>query len=291
MFKENSLKLFFLEIPLLFNCNQKCYYCNVWSLTYPKKEIDLDYMKWVLDLYPDNLLIGLTGGEIGLLDKQYLIKIITILKKHKHVKKIQLNSNGLVRIKFPEIIPEIDYYNEHLIFDIKDQEIFKFYNIPLVNNSNCTNIIVLTENVINSFFQNFDKLRNDLELSNTYLKVMNLKSQFSVSKDSIWKLRNLIQETKFLHNIDSIFCKTKLCSLFSHSPTLDLINKQIYHCSINYELTEKADINKENIEKHIKGQLFLNSKKDYCNICNTPMCYSGDVLKDSISEKYWNRYV
>lgn len=289
------MKYYFLEIPLLYKCNQKCDYCNVWKMNSTILEIDLDYLSWCLNEYPDNLLIELTGGEPGLLSENCIYKIIKELRSHNHVKKIQLNSNGLIRVKYPDLIKEVDYYNEHLVYELNGKEINKFYDVEIFPDkySNLTSIIVLTKNTVTSLIEYTDYYEKlGIIGDKAYLKVMNFKSNHLLLQEDLNALYESLKGHTKNGNIDSTFCNTQtLCSLFSHSPALNLFEKKILHCSINYDLTEKASISKVNIKKHVHGKLFSKAKKEYCNKCNTPMCYVYSVFKDSLNNKFWNRIV
>ena len=59
--------MYFIELLATRQCNQDCYYCTTKEEMSGYIEVDLDYLKWVLDQCPDNLGVEMTGGEIGLL--------------------------------------------------------------------------------------------------------------------------------------------------------------------------------------------------------------------------------
>ena len=59
--------MFNLEFLLTRKCNQNCYYCNNSTYCNNQVEIDLDYFKYVLNVYYNlgvkNIRIELTVGE------------------------------------------------------------------------------------------------------------------------------------------------------------------------------------------------------------------------------------
>lgn len=82
---DNLLKI---NISITNDCNQQCYYCNNYDINYNSNDIiniDLDYLKYSLDLFNkngiNNLYIEISGGEPGLISNiNELIKTLCSLK-------------------------------------------------------------------------------------------------------------------------------------------------------------------------------------------------------------------
>jgi hypothetical protein len=276
--------MYYIELILTRQCNKDCYYCttkNYWKSQAPI-EADLDYLKYVIDRLPDEVGIELNGGEIGLIKN--IDKVYQIVKDHKEIMQIKALSNGLLRKNGCDWLDEVEYW-EHLIYDIKGKEIIKFYTDLDLEGSH-KYIIVTTPNVIQSLLHNWEYFYEvGLFRPNFDYKIMNHKSPESINLyayDYI-KFYNKLGSKYYQRMLNHYFMPTymkkekELCQKYSPNPFIDFETKQIGHCAINMEMSNKVDFNRANLMKIIHGVL---SENDYCK-----KCYSFD---NGYGRSMWN---
>ena len=95
------------------SCNKSCHYCTAWTLEMRNLDVDMDFLRTILDgLSPYKTRICLLGGEPGLIKN--LDEVIAEIKKHENL-VVQVLSNSLIRKFYPHVLedPEIIYI-EHL---------------------------------------------------------------------------------------------------------------------------------------------------------------------------------
>jgi organic radical activating enzyme len=272
--------MYFIELIATKKCNQKCYYCTTYSED--KEEVDIDYLKYVLDCCPDETGVEITGGEIGLLTN--LDEFYKTVKNHKHVKHIIALSNGLIRKIGVDWLNDVEYW-EHLIYEIKGREISKFYDLDLKQKHRY--VIVTTESTTSSLLTNWNYFESvGLFKKNFFYKLLNHKSTTNINKyfDDLCKLYLKIDNVYFQRMLiyyyalnkfnKTIYDKSKdICQKYSPNPFIDLQTKQLGHCAINITQSIKVGFNKENLQKMMKGEF----SKDaiYCQ-----KCYSFDNGKN-----------
>ena len=113
------------------SCNKSCHYCTAWTLEMRNLDVDMDFVRTILDgLAPYKTRICLLGGEPALIKN--LREIITEIKKHPNL-VIQVLSNSLIRKFYPEVLedPEIIYI-EHLVLDFYEDRIEKLMRESLM---------------------------------------------------------------------------------------------------------------------------------------------------------------
>ena len=259
-----------IQLMLTKKCNQSCYYCTTHNDD--SVEVDLDYLRFVLDQLPDYTGVELTGGEVGLIDN--IDEIYQIVKDHKSIKHIAVLSNGLMRVRGFDWLKDVEYW-EHLIQDIHGKNIHKFYDLDLEQDHKY--VIVTTEVTTKSLLENwnyFDKL--GLFRPNFDYKIMNHKSKFDIKEYvtdliSLYKrLGNRYFKQMLSHyHMPKIMEKEKLlCQKWSPNPFVDFQTHQLGHCAMNVELSNKVHFSHRNLGFMIKGAY---SKNDYCK-----KCYSFD---------------
>jgi len=262
------MKVFYVQFLLSKVCNKNCIYCDLKNKNYNQsKTIDLDYFKWCineLSKYTNKLMIEICGGEPGLIDN--LKDVFVFLKSNKNVIKTQLMSNGLVRLKHFDVLEYVDSYNEHLIENIKNGVVKKFYDLEYIKKNNSKTVIVLNEDTTESLLNYKEDL---IEFYN---------------KDYFW-LKPFVERTKPNNHINKMlevlnsefyndrYLKPKLldrkmCSLYPWLPSIDLEEKHIIHCAYhNFGKTIHYDVNSINIEKLVSKNLFKLNDVKYCKNC------------------------
>jgi len=268
---------YYLELFLTRNCNQNCYYCNIFTHN-EEVEVDIERLKHVLTLIPTNTTVEMTGGEIGL-----IINIDDVFKTiydHKNIKGIIALSNGLIRQRGVDWLDKVEYV-EHLIADIKGRHITKFYNMDFIDGAK--NIIVATETTVTSLLENWNFFKKtEFVTDKFFIKLMNNKTHdiknysdkaihlFTLLKDS----RQIFLITSF-NNPEIGAHKKLLCEANSPSPFIDFDQWEIGHCAIEYGETKRLPFTIKNIKRLPYGDLF--GRCEYCD-----KCYSFDDGKNKI---------
>jgi MoaA/NifB/PqqE/SkfB family radical SAM enzyme len=271
--------MYFIELLITKRCNQECYYCTTQSSG--SVQVDIDYLKWVLDQFPNETGVELTGGEVGLV--QNIDKVYRTIHDHPSIKHIMVMSNGLLRHCGVDWINDVEYW-EHLIYEIKDKKIIKFYpDLDLEQKHRY--VIVTTELTTKSLIENWEYFEDmGMFRDNFFYKLMNHKSILSINKyfdylielylkiDNVYFQRMLLHY--YLNTKKSTYLKERKlrCQKYSPNPFVDLQTKQLGHCAINIQQSNKVDFSKENLKKLMNGELSENS---YCE-----KCYSFDNGKN-----------
>ena len=271
--------MYFIELIATRKCNQNCYYCT--TKQSDSVEVDLDFVRWALDLLPETAGVELTGGEIGLLNN--LNEFYEIVKGHPKIKHIMVLSNGLLRQNGVVWLDEVEYW-EHMIWDIVDKEIIKFY--PMGLDGSHKYIIVMTKRTTKSLVDNWDYFKDiGLFRDNFFYKMMNHKSDETISSyvddlstfykrmDNQYYKRMLIS-----YQLDGYLKSERLlCQKYSPNPFIDIQRRELGHCAINVNVSVKVPFSEQNLHKLMRGEL---SENDYCK-----SCHSFDNGKD----REWNR--
>ena len=231
------------------SCNKSCHYCTAWTLEMRNLDVDMDFVRTILEgLAPYKTRICLLGGEPALIKN--LREIVAEIKKHPNL-VIQVLSNSLIRKFYPEVLedPEIIYI-EHLVLDFYEDRIEKLGNYDFFepNNLNNYNLIIETPN--------YFKYREQYDLSVLDHKNTEFKEYNSRSPD-FFKDHELVQAPEL---------DRRVCAKFPLVPVFDFEIKKIRHCSrkvING--SRQFDVTKENIDKMMNYQLFDYEK--YCERC------------------------
>lgn len=264
--------MYFIQLMLTKACNKNCYYCT--TAKNEGIEVDLDYLKWSLDQLPNNTGVELTGGEIGLIEN--IDEIYGIVKDHPNIKYIRALSNGLMRLRGIDWLKDVEYW-EHLIHEIKDKEVYKFYP-ELDLNQDHKYIIITTYYTTLSLLSNWDYFEEmGLFRSNFDYKIMNHKSNddikiyFDELCDLYSRLDNVYFQRMLLHfysikrfKYNTFNEKKKLCSKYPPNIYIDFQDKKLGHCAMNVNMSHKVEFNKENLHNMMYGQ-FQNA--DYCKLC------------------------
>ncbi len=276
------MNLFYFEFILSKNCNQGCSYCDLLTKGITEQSVaDLNYIEWVIDVIPaEHLFIGLSGGEPGLISN--LPDIVNMIKSKNKVDRVQIMSNGLVRVNYPELIPELDMYNEHLVTRIVDTELIKFYSLDFEYHKNIKNVIVLDDITTASILNNFD-----------YFK------QYGLFDDEKFWLKSFVPrsgvfDTDHKNNIFALYDKLNTeysnyakqqlttinetartaCKHVSFLPAVDVDDQTIIHCTY-HDFTDRVMFNctPENLSKLVNKTLFADIQANYCKHC---YLYYGD---------------
>lgn len=231
------------------SCNKSCHYCTAWTLEMRNLNVDMDFLRTILDgLSPYKTRICLLGGEPGLVKN--LDEVIAEIKKHPNL-VIQVLSNSLIRKFYPHVLEDPDIiYIEHLVLDFYEDRIEKLGNYDFFepNDLNNYNLIIETP----GFFNYRDK--HDL----TYLKHKNTEfKEYNSRSPDFFSDHKIVQAPE----IDR-----RICAKFPQVPVFDFEIQKIRHCSrkvING--SRQFDVTKENIDKMMNYELF--EFENYCRGC------------------------
>ena len=238
-----------VDFYLTKSCNKSCHYCTAWTLEMRNLEVDMDFLRTILEgLSPYKTRICLLGGEPGLIKN--LDEVISEIKKHENL-IVQVLSNSLIRKFYPSVLedPEIIYI-EHLVLDFYEDRIEKLgsYNFLPENDNNNYNLIIETPNYF-KYRENFNL--SEIDHKNTEFKEYNSRSP------DFYKDHELIQAPEI---------ERRICAKFPLVPVFDFEIQKIRHCSrkvING--SRQFDVTKENINKMMNYELF--EFEDYCVNC------------------------
>jgi len=269
--------MYFIELILTRECNKSCYYCTTHSSNDYSKEVDIDFLKYSLDLLPDEIGVELTGGEIGLIKN--IDEVYETIKNNPKIKHIIALSNGMLRKLDVDWLKEIEYW-EHLIDVIKGREIVKFYD-DLDLEQNHKYIIVTTKSTTSSLLANWSHFKRiGLFRPNFFYKLMNHKSRMSIQSyfDNLCLLYSRLENVYFQRMLIHYYAtkkfrkdpyknKKQLCQKYSPNPFIDIQKKQIGHCAINVNDSIKVKLNKSNMKKMINGD--FSDDVNYCESCYT----------------------
>jgi len=292
------MKVYNIGILLTRQCNQHCYYCDVYKPYENKQiEVDLDYVQYVISLYGDiPLHIEISGGEPGLIIN--LVDIITSLLSKRNVIKMSLLSNGLCRNKYniPELFgKKLNYYQEHSMLDIVNTDCLYFEPENEILEDWMEQIIVLTDTTLNSLLNNFDYFESiDFFKPNRYFKSITPKKEtLKADIDKLMLFFNKIKQynTLYLYGEMSQYLPRadtrQLCAQYSYNPFIDIDAKKLRHCSMQVDRSVSYDITSENIQLSLKGKLF--SYKSYCSVCYKYSANSPKFAMSAIKNKeYYN---
>jgi len=263
-------------LKILSKCNWNCKYCdNTSNMIVPINEV-IYYIN-ILQKYNPDINISISGGEPGLLSKEYLADIFNASNN-----PVEVATNGLFLKNnyhkiFKDKIKNISY---HVIEDIDDN---LKVNIIKINNIESNNILVIHK-------LNYKKALPFL-LNNPNF-IFDLK--FYIGDDLKYILN--ISDIKYLHNIldinitDKSKLKIKLFSDYKkinqvkksqeicrkriYIPRIDLVNKKIYRCCAgNTNAVDVSILNEKVLKIMFNHNSFPCVKK---NICTT--CYHNFIL-------------
>ena len=244
----NDIKHEYLNVDfyLTKSCNKSCHYCTAWTLEMRNLEVDMDFLRQLLDYFKEyKMRINLLGGEPGLV-KNLKEVVEEIQKNPNHI--VCILSNSLVRRKYPWVLedPTI-FYLEHLALDFYPDRIEKLGNYDFFgsNDKNNYNMVIMTPN-----FQEY-KLNKGVE--------------FLQHKNTIFKVYNSRAPEYGIHEQAPLFDR-QICAAFPSVPVIDFEIRKIRHCSkkvINGSRT--YDINQENVDKMMNFELF--KFESYCDTC------------------------
>ena len=231
------------------SCNKSCHYCTAWTLEMRNLDVDMDFLRTILEgLAPYKTRICLLGGEPGLVKN--LDEVIAEIKKHPNL-VIQVLSNSLIRKFYPHVLedPEIIYI-EHLVLDFYEDRIEKLGNYDFFKENDLNNYNLIIETP--GYFAYKDKHDlSYLQHKNTEMKEYNSRSPdfFSDHKP-----------------VQAPEIDRRICAKFPQVPVFDFEIQKIRHCSrkvING--SRQFDVTKENIEKMMNYELF--EFENYCSAC------------------------
>lgn len=300
--------MFNLEFLVTRRCNQNCYYCNNSTFYDIRKnnliDLDIDYMKWVCDIYYDlgirNIRIELSGGEPGLIKN--FEDMIAMLNNLNYVRGIFILSNGLLRQRFQNIKDMIGNkfkgYEEHSALDINGKNILYFNDSITYFNSDSyvIHVLILNDITLDSLLNNFDYFKDiGLFERNIDFKILTPKvgypSKELFDKTELFynKLNNLAEISNITLNYSKINKKyiyyetntkyTDICAKISKFQFIDIENREIGQCSMQVAQSARYPVTPDTIKNAITGKLFV--KNSFCE-----NCYKYDK---NISKEYFQR--
>lgn len=259
----------FISLILSRSCNQKCWYCDVYT-DMRKFETDLDYIKWIFSYFHFcDLHLEISGGEPALCLN--FLDVLDLFEKIPWIKKVDIMSNGMIRKNYDicelkKSFKKINNYDEHLIYDIKDEKIIKNCDLDF-DFINSRQICILTENVLDYFIE------NDLNRDFFYFKPMNYKSVNIFSKKYYDKLSFFI--SKIQNNIFFFDFEKKYQKFFQQQQNnclkkktncfILLEEKKIGECCLSVSRSNLFDITPEFLKNF--NQFEFTENKKLCNSC------------------------
>jgi len=97
------------ELVVTYKCNWKCKYCAV--DTHNQDDLDLEDVFKKIEKIEDGSNVTLSGGELGMKKKKYLLPIIEALENKNC--NLALNTNGLFIRTHPDLIKRFEYILYH----------------------------------------------------------------------------------------------------------------------------------------------------------------------------------
>ncbi len=279
--------MFLTNISLLLNkqCDAKCSYCDVWSSSRGLLKVDLDFLKEILDNIPGNSCVEISGGEPGLITN--IGEVVNIIKLHRNTKKITINSNGLIRKQYPELLPLFDMYNEHYIEYIDGTKIKTFQQLEPYSAENYTNIIVPTNQTLNSLINNFEVFKNHgIFKCRYFFKTYVEKTKFQkYDYDLISKFTSTyshLDTTSLSNDVNkNSYIMRQKCAKLSSNIFVDFETKEIGHCCVCVTKSKRIDYSINNLKDCLSGKQ-LNTVGEYCNSC---------IVYDTNKDKCWLNFV
>ena len=265
--------MFYTQFFLTRNCTKYCYYCSVFK-GHKETEVDMDYLKYVLEYIPQNSAIEMTGGEIGLVTN--IDDVFKTIYDHKNVKKVLALSNGYLRVIGVDWLDKVEY-SEHLIYDINGRDIEKFYDLDFTDKGKT--VLVTTEKTTRSILENMDYFRDmGLFTDKFFIKIMNQKTH-DISKYwyNVFELYTRLNDEYHINMALAFINKNKkpydikrnICMKNPPHCFIDFESDEIGHCAVLFHKSKRAVFNPENYVKLMKGELF-----DACDYCSG--CYNYD---------------
>jgi hypothetical protein len=277
--------MFFLSLITHNKCNSNCYYCDFIKNSTDLIEIDVDYVEYILNSLAVPLYLEISGGETGLISNmpQLLRKVID----NKYVNYFQVMSNGLFRDHYYDLVSCVKFrlYCEHLIQDIVDGAIQYNTQLPFVTEK-CANILVLTDNVLNSLSP---ELMKYLPQNTVYKMLLNYTVQVKELNKYIKFYSD--RQDKYAVSVLQHACDTNriLCSTYSHMPSITLYNKQINQCSF-FKESESYAVTAENLRSLLRGTLFKYNKMcDACYYYDMDAHKTDKVVNARLNKSFINR--
>jgi len=231
------------------SCNKSCHYCTAWTLEMRNLDVDMDFLRTILEgLAPYKTRICLLGGEPGLVKN--LDEVIAEIKKHPNL-VIQVLSNSLIRKFYPHVLedPEIIYI-EHLVLDFYEDRIEKLGNYDFFEENDLNNYNLIIET------PNFFKYKETHDIG--YLKHKNTEfKEYNSRSPDFFSDHKPVQAPE----IDR-----RVCAKFPQVPVFDFEMRKIRHCSRKVIKGSRTfDVTVENIEKMMNYDLF--QYENYCEAC------------------------
>lgn len=136
------------ELVIAYKCNWNCSYCAV--DTHKQKELTKDEVISKIQKIEPKSNVTLSGGELGLCKKEYLLEIIQLLKEKEC--NLALNTNGLFIKRYPDLLKEFEYVLYHCSENLTEIEV-----LPDEFDSSYTQYMIVVDD------NNFINLRSFLE--------------------------------------------------------------------------------------------------------------------------------
>lgn len=134
------------EVVLTYKCNWNCEYCAVDT---HNNHISLGTAFEKIKNIPSNSNVTLSGGELGLLKREFLTKVISFLQSTNC--KISINTNGLLLRRYPDLLEYFEEITYHCSEDLNlDDEIY-------ITDHNIKYLLVVHDENINKLKDFLDK--------------------------------------------------------------------------------------------------------------------------------------
>jgi hypothetical protein len=217
-------------------------------------------------------MVEICGGETGLIDN--IGDVVSFLKSHKSVKKTQIMSNGLLRVKHPDIITEFDFYNEHLVRDIVGVNVHKFHDMDYCDAAKT--VVVMTENTTRSLLEYPEQYAHMINSDKFWFKMF-VERKLGVSTSHVRMMREFYNNNDVLHadyykkmlTFPADKFARAVCAKSPFLPCIDLVNDKMIHCAYhNFTDDMSVTLTEDNLRGMVNKRLFMKESPSYCDSCN-----------------------
>jgi len=256
-------------------CNWTCGYCDRPRIQ-DIKSVDRSYLikyyfkiaRWAKE---NNIPLHISGGETGLIPEHILEHIFS----YNYPVVVETNGEFFKKGYFEKYYDDIDRVIYHCVSEL-DQEI----EIDIINRKVTHLIVIHRKNVklLKGFLKKNYKLGMKLWFQYFYTKVPDDQTEYALQpKDYVYLIKTfpsfvnkeeLFSRGLHYYNEKKLNQLRERCFRKLHFVGFDLVNKRIKFCKQSHSYTAHTELNDDNFDKLIKGELINNQPIDpICQNC------------------------